>query len=148
MRWGCMGVRKSDGRSYASDFFPRRQPSFMRELYCGCVSLRILYSEIGYCERKKRKLQRLCCRLYPFILLDNKKEEPRNFSGGRSPHWVNQVYMFLYCIMYLLCFISAFVLFYFSVILFFLTTGIREKGNLQEKRVSGLSGSNGRRWKV
>ena len=26
------------------------------------------------CERVKRNLQWLCCRLYPFILLDNKKE--------------------------------------------------------------------------
>jgi hypothetical protein len=30
----------------------------MREMYCGYVSLQILYSEIGDCERKKRKLQR------------------------------------------------------------------------------------------
>jgi hypothetical protein len=30
----------------------------------------------------------------------------------------------------------------------FLTTGIIEKGNLQEKRVTGSSGSNGERWKV
>jgi hypothetical protein len=91
----------------------------MRELYCGCVLSRILYSERGDCERKKRKLQWVCCRLYPFILLDNKKEGPGNFSGGRSPHWVNHVYLCLYCIVYLLCFISTFVLFYFSVILFF-----------------------------
>jgi hypothetical protein len=49
----------------------------------------------------------VCCRLYPFILLDNKKEGPGNFSGGRSPHWVNHVYMCLYCIVYLLCFISC-----------------------------------------
>jgi hypothetical protein len=75
--------------------------------------------ERGDCERKKRKLQWVCCRLYPFILLDNNKEGPNNFSGGRSPHWVNHVYMCLYCIVYLLCFISAFVLFYCSVILFF-----------------------------
>jgi hypothetical protein len=61
----------------------------------------------------------VCCRLYPFILLDNKKEGPGNFSGGRSPHWVNHVYLCLYCIVYLLCFISTFVLFYCSVILFF-----------------------------
>jgi hypothetical protein len=29
------------------------------------------------------------------------KEGPRNFSGGRSPHWVNHVYLCLYCIVYL-----------------------------------------------
>jgi hypothetical protein len=42
-----------------------------------------------------------------------------NFSGGRSPHWVNHVYLCLYCIVYLLCFISTFVLFYCSTILVF-----------------------------
>jgi hypothetical protein len=30
--------------------------------------------------------------------LDNKKEGPGNFSGGCSPHWVNHVYLCLYCI--------------------------------------------------
>ena len=39
----------------------------MRELYCCYASLWILYFERGYYERKKRKLQRVCCRLYPFI---------------------------------------------------------------------------------
>jgi hypothetical protein len=57
------------------------------------------------------------------------KEGPGNFSGGRSPHWVNHVNLCLYCIVYLLCFVSAFVLFYCSIVLFFLTTGIRAKGN-------------------
>jgi hypothetical protein len=56
----------------------------MRELYCSCVLLRILYYERGHCERKKRKLQWVCCRLYPFILLDNKKEGPGNLSSGCS----------------------------------------------------------------
>jgi hypothetical protein len=120
----------------------------MREMYCGYVSLRILYSERGDCERKKRKLQWVCCRLYPFICWIIIKEGPGNFSGGRSPHWVNHVYLCLYCIVYLLCFISAFVLFYCSCDPVFLTTGIRVKGNSQEKRVPGSSGSNGGRWKV
>jgi hypothetical protein len=48
----------------------------------------------------------VCCRLYPFICWIIIKEGPRNFSGGRSPHWVNHVYLCLYCIVYLLCFIS------------------------------------------
>jgi hypothetical protein len=107
--------------------------------------LRILYSERGDCERKKRKLQRVCFRLYPFILLDNKKEGPDNFFGGCSPHWVNHVYLCLYCIVYLLCFISAFYFILLLCDLVFLTTGIRAKGNLQEKRVLGSSGSNGGR---
>ena len=47
------------------------------------------------------------------------KEGPRNFSGGRSPHWVNHMYLCLYFIMYLLCFISTFILLYCSTILFF-----------------------------
>jgi hypothetical protein len=43
------------------------------------------------------------------------KEGPGNFSGGRSPHWVNHVNLCLSCIVCLLCFVSAFVLFYCSV---------------------------------
>jgi hypothetical protein len=58
----------------------------MREMYCGYVSLRILYSKREDCERKKRKLQRVCCRLYPFICWIIIKEGPGNFSSGRSPH--------------------------------------------------------------
>jgi hypothetical protein len=80
----------------------------MREMYCDYGSLRILYSEIGDYERKKRKLQRVCCRLYPFICWITIKEGPHNFSGGRIPHRVNHVYLCLYCIVYLLCFISSF----------------------------------------
>jgi hypothetical protein len=92
----------------------------MRELYSGCVCLQILYYERGYCERKKHKLHRVCYRLYPFILLDIKKEGTDNLSGGRRPHWVKHVYLCLYCIVYLLCFISASVLFYcFVAIPFF-----------------------------
>jgi hypothetical protein len=47
------------------------------------------------------------------------KEGPINFSGGCSPHWVNHVYLCLYFIVYLMCFISYFFLFYCSAILFF-----------------------------
>jgi hypothetical protein len=73
----------------------------LRELYFSYVLSQILYSERGNYERKKRKLQRVCCRLYPFILLDNKNEGPGNFSGGRSPQWVNHIYLCLYCIVYI-----------------------------------------------
>jgi hypothetical protein len=60
-----------------------------------------------------------CCRLYPFICWIIIKEGPGNFSGGRSPHWVNHVNLCLSCIVCLLCFfISAFVLFYCSAVLF------------------------------
>jgi hypothetical protein len=60
---------------------------------------------------------------------------------------VNHVYLFLYCIVYLLCFIFAFYFILFLCDLVFLTIGIKAKGNLQEKRVLGSSGRNGRRWK-
>jgi hypothetical protein len=60
-----------------------------------------------------------CCRLYPFICWIIIKEGPGNFSGGRSPHWVNHVNLCLSCIVYLLCFVSTFVLFYCSAVLFF-----------------------------
>jgi hypothetical protein len=55
----------------------------------------------------------------PFICWIIIKEGPGNFSGGCSPHWVNHVNLCLYCIVYLLCFVSAFVLFYCSTVLFF-----------------------------
>jgi hypothetical protein len=51
----------------------------------------------------------VCCRLYPFILLDNNKEGPGNFSSECIPHWVNHIYLCLYCIVYHLIFISAFI---------------------------------------
>ena len=41
------------------------------------------------------------------------------FLRGRSPYWVNHVYLCLFCIVYLLYFISAFYLYYCSTILFF-----------------------------
>jgi hypothetical protein len=59
-----------------------------------------------------------CCRLYPFICWITIKEGPGNFSGGRSPNWVNHVNLCLSCIVCFLCFVSAFVLFYCSVVLF------------------------------
>jgi len=57
----------------------------------------------------------MCCRLYPFICWIIIKEGPDNFSSGRSPHWVNHIYMFLYCIVYLMCFISTY--FYFILLI-------------------------------
>ena len=33
------------------------------------------YSETRDCERAKRKLQRFCCRLYPFGLLDEIRKD-------------------------------------------------------------------------
>jgi hypothetical protein len=48
-----------------------------------------------------------CCRLYPFICWIIIKEGPGNFSGGRSPHWVNHVNLCLSCIVCLLCFVSC-----------------------------------------
>jgi hypothetical protein len=51
-----------------------------------------------------------CCRLYPFICWIIIKEGPGNFSGGRIPHWVNHINLCLYCIVYILCFVSPFVL--------------------------------------
>ena len=89
-----------------------------------------------------------CYRLYPFICWIIIKEGPGNFSGGRSPHWVNHVNVCLSCIVYLLCFFSIFVLFLLLRGLVFLTTSIRVKGNSQEKRVCSLSGRNGGRGKV
>jgi hypothetical protein len=45
----------------------------MRNCIAAMYVSKYLYSERGYCEKKKRQLERVCCRLYPFILLDNNK---------------------------------------------------------------------------
>jgi hypothetical protein len=37
--FGGSAPEATDERSYFMVFFPRRKPSFMRELYCGCVLL-------------------------------------------------------------------------------------------------------------
>ena len=88
------------------------------------------------------KLQKVCCRLYPFICWIIIKEGNKNFSGGRSPHWVNHISVsILYCVSSVFCFCICFILLLHSPI--FLTTGIRAKGNSQERRVPGLSGRNG-----
>jgi hypothetical protein len=55
------------------------------------------------------------------------KEGPGNFSCGRIPHWMNHIYLCLYCIVYIMCFILL------LRDLVFIKTGIREKGNSQEK---------------
>jgi hypothetical protein len=66
-----------------------------------------------------------CCRLYPFICWIIIKEGPGNFSGGRSPHWVNHVNLCLSCIVCLLCFCLCicFILLLRGPV--FLTTGIK-----------------------
>jgi hypothetical protein len=72
--YGIMKITKSLGveMSYSMRRSCTKIMYNEKEMYYNYVSSRILYSERGYCERKKRKLQRVCCRLYPFILLDNK----------------------------------------------------------------------------
>jgi hypothetical protein len=75
--------------------------------------------------------------------MDNKKEGPGNFSGGRSPHWVNHVYMHLYFIVYLLCFISTLLFYFIAPRPYF-----SKNWYPSEKRVPGLSGTNGGRWKI
>ena len=52
----------------------------------------------------------------------------------------------LYCVSSMFYFRNFFILLLHDTI--FLTNGIREKGNSQEKRVPSSSGSNGGRWKV
>jgi hypothetical protein len=52
----------------------------------------------------------------------------------------------LYYVSSMFCFRICFILLLYGPV--FLTTGIRVKGNLQEKRVPSSSGSNVRRWKV
>ena len=66
-------------------------------------------SERGDCEKVKRKLHQICCRLHPFGLLDEIRKDWQ-FLCGCSPNWVNHIYMCLYFICILLYIISAFIL--------------------------------------
>ena len=70
-------------------------------------------------RERRGSYNRFFCRLYPFICWIIIKEGPYNFSGGHIPHWVNHVNLCLYCIVYLMCFVFAFVLFYCFTVLFF-----------------------------
>jgi hypothetical protein len=97
----------------------------MREMYCGYVGWQVLYSERGDCERKKRKLQRVfavgCIPSFCWIII---KKGPSNFSGGRSPQWVNHVNLsLLYCVSSVFYFRICFILLLRGPV--FLTTGIR-----------------------
>jgi hypothetical protein len=66
-------------------FFPRWKPSFMRNcITTVCVRKYCIMREET--ERKKMKLQWVCCRLYPSICWIIIKEIPGNFYGGCSPH--------------------------------------------------------------
>ena len=86
-------------------FFPRRQLlACMRycvaAMYCMCI-LRARNIH-GVCEREQRILQRICCRLCLFILLDNIKEG-LDVLGGHSLNWVNHVYLCLSSFMFFVC---------------------------------------------
>jgi hypothetical protein len=91
----------------------------MREMYCGYVDGEYCILREETVRERRGSYSGFCCRLYPFICWIIIKEGPGNFSGGRSPHWVNHVNLCLSCIVCLLCFVSAFVLFYCSAVLFF-----------------------------
>ena len=76
-------------------------------VYCMCIlKVRNIYGDY---EREQRILQRICCRLCLFILLDNRKEGLA-IRGGCSPNWVNHVYL---CLSGFMCFVCL----YFSHIL-------------------------------
>jgi hypothetical protein len=56
--------------------------------------------------RKEEEVTTGVLQVVSLHLLDNNKVRTGNFYSGRSPYWVNHVYMCLYCIVYLVCFIS------------------------------------------
>ena len=58
------------------------------------------------CEREQRILQQICCRFCLFILLDNIKEGLAA-RGGRSPNWVNHIYL---CPSSFMCFLCLYFL--------------------------------------
>ena len=60
----------------------------------------------GDCEREQRILQWIFCSFFLFILLDNRKEGVV-IQGGRSPNWVNHVYL---CLSSFMCFVCLYFL--------------------------------------
>ena len=97
----------SDGRIYVNlrVFFPKKKTSI---IYEGIVLWFCIYSERGDYERVKRKLQRMCCRFYPFIFLDKRKGleiYPWIYTKLGEPCIFVSLF---YCI--LMCFISTFIL--------------------------------------
>ena len=120
---------------------------------CNCVCILRARNNEGDYEREQKMLQQICCRLCLFILLDNRKEG-LDVRGGRSPNWVNHVYLRLSDFM---CFVCL----YFPHILcvsllyniYFSNNWYQSRRyilliNSQERRVPSSSGSNGRRWQV
>jgi hypothetical protein len=73
-----------------------------------------------------------CCRLYPFICWIIIKEGPGNFSGGRSPHWVNHVNLCLSCIVCLLCFLFLHLFYFIAPWSCFLTNPKNKENRLSD----------------
>jgi len=112
-------------------FFPRRQPpTYMRELYCGYVDL---YSKRGRERRLRanRELQRIYCRLYLFILLDNIKGRTGCFSVDIAQiGWTAYICVSLVLCMFFCVYIFAiFYVFHFSIIYNFLTPRLHGIGH-------------------
>ena len=83
----------------------------MREMYCSYVCWRVLYSERGDCERKKRVTTGFAVGCIPSFCWIIIKKGPGNFSGGHSPHQVNHVNLcLLYFVSSMFCFFICFIL--------------------------------------
>jgi hypothetical protein len=54
-------------------------------------------------RERRGSYNEFCCRLYPFICWIIIKEGPGNFSGGRSPHWVNQINLHVSLVLCIFC---------------------------------------------
>ena len=104
---------RSDGRSYIylRVLFPRRQPSI---IYEGIVLWLCIISKRRDCERAKRKLQRICYRLYPFSLLDEIRKDWQIVDVAQIG-WTTYIFVSILFVFFCILFPH---LFYCSPILF------------------------------
>ena len=106
----------------------------MRVLYCGCALY--VYSLSGKTDRETVRENKgyyggSAVGFVSSFLLDNRKEG-LDVRGGRSPNWVNHVYLclsgfYVFCV---LVFFHIFYVLHCSIIYNFLTTGLRKRNIL------------------
>ena len=93
-------------------------PLYQGNVFVAMYSLRILYYVRGNYERNKRKLQWVCCRLYPFICwIIKMKDLAISLVDVAHTRWTAYIGVsIVLCIFYVL--FPHLFLFYFSTILF------------------------------
>ena len=91
-------------------------------IWGNCITV-VYYSERRDCERAKRKLQHICCRLYPFGLLDEIERIGNCFVDVAQIGWTTyicvSVLFALFCILFPHLFYCFAILFFNTISIFF-----------------------------